>query len=68
MRLMTSMTVCCMSVPRLNSRPNGTLVNGRKITRHELSGVDHLVMRGFSNGDLFASSNEGLVIRLVPNS
>ena len=34
----------------------------------ELPGVSRLVMDGFTDGTLYAASDMGLVIRLVPNS
>lgn len=53
---------------------NGSVVtvldaaDGSVFTELELTGVDHLVMDEFSDGNLYATSDEGLVIRLVPNS
>lgn len=48
-----------------------TLLNnddGSVYASEELPGVSRLVMDGFTDGTLFAASDMGLVIRLVPNS
>ena len=53
---------------------NGSIVtvldpaDGSVFSELKLTGVDHLVMDEFSDGNLYATSDEGLVIRLVPNS
>ena len=42
--------------------------DGSVLVQHQLPGVSRLALSDFANGDLFAVSDEGLVIRLVPGS